>query len=87
MPKKKGAKCLNDDITKFKHGLIFDGKTTGKLTHGYMSVEEIYIDERGNEVADSVDLFPCDYLLSESILQEVDFDYINTEELNLSIIS
>ena len=87
VPKKKGAKCLNDDITKFKHGLIFDGKTTGKLTHGYMSVEEIYIDERDNEVGDSVDLFPCDYLLSESILQDVDFDYINTEEINLSIIS
>ena len=84
VPKKTGAKCLKDDILNFKHGLIFDGKTTGKLTHMYISKEDIYIDENGNECGDSVDLFPCDYLLSETILEDVDFDYINTEEITIT---
>lgn len=84
VPKKTGAKCLKGNITNFKQGLIFDGKTTGKLTHMYISKEEIEIDKYDNEIGDSVDLFSCDYLLSESILSEVDFDYINEDEITIS---
>lgn len=84
VPKKTGAMCLNNDIENFKDGLIFDGKTTGKLTHMYMSVEDIYIDDNGNECGDSVDLFPCDYLLSETTLQEVDFSLIENEEVYIT---
>ena len=62
VPKKNGAKCLNDDISRFTSGMIFDGKTTGKKTHFYLH-SEIYTDEKGNITADSIDLEPCDYLL------------------------
>ena len=65
VPKKTGVKCLNDDITNFKKGFIFDGETTGKLTHHYNLIDEIYVDEEGNETGDSVDLSPCDYLLDD----------------------
>lgn len=84
VPKKTGALCLNNDINKFEHGLIFDGKTTGKLTHAYLNIDEIYIDDKGNECGDSVDLYPCDYLLQETSLQEVDFDYINSEDVYIT---
>ena len=63
VPKKTGAKCLHNDINNFTMGLIFDGKTTGKLLHTYHYVDDIYIDENGNETGDSIDLSPCDYLL------------------------
>lgn len=60
---KKGAECLEDDINKFKKGFIFSGKITGKLTHNYIFVDDIYIDEDGNETGDSINLESCDYLL------------------------
>lgn len=61
---KTGAKCLKDDLTKFDKGFIFDGETTGKLMHNYIfSDKGIWEDEFGNEVGDSIDLSPCDYLL------------------------
>lgn len=62
---KKGAEALGDDIYKFHPGLIFPGKLTGKLTHEYIT-NEILIDENGNEVADSINLYECDYLLSST---------------------
>ena len=31
--------------------------------HTYHYVDDIYIDENGNEAGDSIDLSPCDYLL------------------------
>lgn len=71
---KKGVECLKDDINNFQKGFIFDGKTTGKLQHTYIMVEAAYIDENGNETADSVDLSPCDYLLD-------DITVLNWEEL------
>lgn len=70
VPKKNGAKCLNDDISCFTSRLIFDGETTGKKTHFYFH-SDIYIDEYGNECADSIDLRPCDYLLKS----EYEFDW------------
>ena len=29
----------------------------------FFSVDDIYIDDQGNETGDSIDLSPCDYLL------------------------
>lgn len=83
VPKKNGAKCLKDDMENFKPGFIFDGETTGKLTHVYQYVDEIYIDENGNEVADSVNLIPCDYLTSPTIEQKI--DDIFTEEIEVQV--
>ena len=64
VPKKTGAKCLENDLTNFAKGFIFSGEITGKLSHFYIFSEDgIYIDEFGNEIGDSIDLEPCDYLL------------------------
>jgi hypothetical protein len=60
---KSAAKCLDDNIINFKKGFNFKGVDTGKKTHNYLFVDDIYIDENGNETADSVDLSPCDYKL------------------------
>ena len=73
VPKKTGAKCLNT-IDDFTEGLIFSGGITGKQTHTYFFSEDITIDKAGNEVGDSIDLSPCDYLLSK-------VDTFNWEEL------
>ena len=62
VPKKTGAKCLNDDLTNFTQNFIFKGSETGKKQHVYFA-SEIYIDEDGNETADSIDLLPGDYKL------------------------
>lgn len=72
VPKEKGGKCLNDDITNFKSGFVFSGSVTGKLTHIYQYADDIYTDENGNIIADSVNLVPCDYLLDESIEYKID---------------
>lgn len=60
---KSAVSCLDDDLKNFKKDFVFDGKKTGKKTHNYLFVDDIYIDENGNETADSVDLSPCDYKL------------------------
>ena len=64
VPKKTGAKCLKDDIENFRDGFIFDGKTTGKKLHTHIFRDEIFIDEDGNEIGDSIDLSDNDYTLS-----------------------
>lgn len=64
VPKKAGAKCLDDDIENFKDGFIFSGEKTGKKLHTYNLIDDIYIDRYGNEIGDSIDLSPCDYQLS-----------------------
>ena len=69
---KKGAKCLKDDIHNFKRGFVFQGKETGKLTHEYVFVNDIYIDEKGNETGDSINLYPCDYLLDQTEFATID---------------
>ena len=66
---KKGAECLNDDINNFKLGMIFTGEKTGKKTHTFFN-SEIHIDENGNEIGDSIDLSPCDYLLNPATIDE-----------------
>ena len=63
---KKGAECLKDNINRFTKDFIFKGEETGKLTHFYNYVDEIFIDQFGNECGDSIDLAPCDYKLDDS---------------------
>ena len=62
---KKGVNCLKNDINNFQKGFLFDGITTGKKQHTYIYADEPYIDDQGNETADSIDLSPCDYLLDD----------------------
>lgn len=73
---KSGYKCLNDNIDNFTDGLIFSGSVTGKKTHTYFYVDEIYTDDKGNITGDSIDLSECDYLLqSEKMLAWEDLIY------------
>ena len=72
VPKKTGASCLDDDISKFIPGFIFSGERTGKLTHIYHYVDEIYKNEYGDEIGDSVNIVPCDYLLSPTVEQQIE---------------
>lgn len=83
VPKKNGAKCLKDDINNFTKGFIFDGKTTGKLTHSYIYIDDIYIDENGNETGDSINLTECDYLLDGIVI--TDFESLFEEEVEIQI--
>lgn len=80
---KVGAECLNDDINNFKKGFQFAGARTGKKTHTYFYVEDIYIDENGNECGDSIDLSPCDYLLDD--IEVYDWEALLTEEVSLQL--
>lgn len=84
VPKKTGALCLDDNIENFKEGFIFEGKKTGKLTHKYYYVDEIYTDEAGNITGDSIDLLPCDYLLSAVDVDD-DWSEAFTEEITYQI--
>lgn len=61
---KKGAACLNDDINNFAPGFVFDGETTGKLMHSYIFKEMRIVN--GIEMADSIDLTPCSYVLDRA---------------------
>ena len=84
VPKKKGALCLEDDINKFTQDFIFSGTITGKLTHKYFFVPEIYTDKEGNITGDSIDLTPCDYRLDST---EVNTDWFSSldEEVNVQV--
>ena len=79
---KSGVKCLNDNIKNFTSGFTFPGTETGKLTHHYMISDEIH-DIDGNSAGDSVDLTPCDYLLSS--IDVVDLDAMFEEEVQIQI--
>lgn len=83
VPKKKGALCLDNDIENFTEGLIFSGTVTGKQTHTYFFSEGIHIDVSGNEVGDSIDLSPCDYLLSS--VDKFDWQSLFDEEIEVQI--
>lgn len=84
VPKKPGAKCLEDDISNFCEGFIFSGTRTGKLTHKYYYVDHIYKDDKGNITGDSIDLLPCDYLLS-SVEDSGDWWSMFDEEIPVQI--
>ena len=80
VPKKPGALTLKDDLNNFTKDHIFKGEDTGKLAHYYI-FNGIHIDEWGNEVADSIDLKPCDYHLDM-----VDkWEYIETEDIYMPV--
>lgn len=76
---KKAAEALDDNIILFARGFTFKGEDSGKKLHTYKYVDDIYIDENGNETADSIDLSPCDYVLSDIKYYSID-DYINATE-------
>lgn len=78
---KEGVKCLNDNIDNFTRGMVFNGKTTGKLTHMHIFIDSIYTDEQGNETGDSINLYPCDYLLNS--IYAVNWDALFSEELEV----
>lgn len=80
---KCGADCLNDDINNFAKGFIFPGKKTGKKTHTYIYVPEIYTDASGNITGNSIDLSACDYLLDA--VEKYDWDRIFTEEVYIQV--
>lgn len=79
VPKSNGAKCLKDDIANFHRGFVFDGLITKKLTHKHIYIDEIYINEYGDEVGDSIDLSPCDYELDATVYHSLD-EYIEALE-------
>ena len=78
---KKGVKTLKDDIKKFVPGLVFDGETSGKLQHKHINIDKIYHDAHGNEIGDSVDLTPCDYVVND--VNSVNFDLLTEEEIGI----
>lgn len=82
VPKKNGAKCLSS-IDDFHPGFIFSGEKTGKKTHVYFTVPEIYIDENGNETGDSISLIPCDYELDAVTV--VNWEELFNEEVQIQI--
>lgn len=83
VPKKNGAKCLNDDINNFTTGFIFAGDITGKLTHYYLFAEDIYLDSAGNICGDSVDLCPCDYKLDS--VYAIPWEDLLTEDIEIQV--
>lgn len=83
VPKKTGAKCLDGDIENFTNGLIFSGAVTGKQTHTYFFINDTYIDENENETGDSIDLSPCDYLLSK--VDVFDWEAIFDDEIEVQV--
>ena len=80
---KRGAKCLKDDINNFSPGFVFDGRETGKKTHVYFNVTEIYTDPAGNETGDSISLIPCDYELDG--VNTVNWEELFNEEITIQI--
>ena len=68
---KKGVASLKDNIDNFAKGMIFSGEISGKLQHTYVMADgKIYLDDKGNETGDSVDLSPCDYLLDDITVED-----------------
>ena len=80
---KNGAKCLHDDLNNFTKGFIFKGIDTGKKQHVYFT-SDIYIDEDGNETADSIDLCPADYKLDNTRkFEHADIESLYNEEIEV----
>ena len=83
VPKKKGVLCLKDNINNFHKNFVFDGETTGKLQHTYFYESEIWIDENGNERADSIDLSPTTYILDDVTV--IDWEKLWEEEIEMQV--
>lgn len=79
---KKGVEVLDDDIANFVPGLVFPGTVTGKLEHKHLYIPDIYQDENGNYIGDSIDLTPCDYLLRS--VNDVNWDVMESAEVGVA---
>jgi len=80
---KCGSICLSDNIDNFAPGFIFPGTQTGKKTHTYFYIDDIYIDENGNETGDSIDLSPCNYLLDD--VKVIDWMKLLNEDIEVQV--
>lgn len=69
---KKGAKSLHNNIDNFVVGCVFPGTESGKLQHAHCYVDDIYVDENGNVTGDSIDLSPCDYIIKDSHIPDLE---------------
>lgn len=81
VPKKNGAKCLKS-LDEFTQGFVFDGSVTGKQTHTYL-YNDMYIDEFGDEVADSIDLTKCNYKLDAVKVYDMEEIFMESESIDL----
>lgn len=79
VPKEKGAACLKDDLNNFRKDFVFEGSITGKLMHTHNYIDDIYINDFGDEVGDSIDLSECDYKLDSAVYHSLS-EYINSSE-------
>ena len=82
---KSGAACLDNSIDNFAPGFIFSGSVTGKLTHTYYYVDEIYKDRWGNITGDSIDLTSCDYELDRTHLDIDDWWSLFDEDIVMQV--
>ena len=80
----KRQKLMIEDLTLFTEGFVFDGDTTGKLTHTHNYIDKIYINEFGDEVGDSIDLTPCDYKLDTTEYHSI-FEYLYQDNIYMTI--
>ena len=77
---KKGAECLHNNIENFKPFFTFDGLTTKKLGHTHIIVDKIYTDKNGNITGDSINLKPCDYVMTDLDRSNILYtDYMESE--------
>ena len=77
---KKGAECLKNNIENFRAFFTFYGKTTKKLQHTHITVDKIYTDKNGNITGDSIDLKPCDYIMTDLDRSNILYtDYMEVE--------
>lgn len=87
VPKKTGAKCLNDDIRNFTKGFIFKGTITGKLQHTYIQKDKIITNSFGDYIGDSIDLTECDYKLDNAFSEIEDIKGILYNEEYLPVFT
>lgn len=80
VPKKAAAQLKT--IDDFQPNLIFNGVQSGKKLHTYFYTK-MYVDENGNETADSINLSPADYLLSS--VDTYDWEKIFEEEIKIQV--
>lgn len=80
---KKGAECLKGDLRKFNYGFVFDGKTTGKLTHFYNLRNRIEI-KNGIEFGNSIDLHECDYVIKKVKIGDL-FNIVGTVDAEVQL--
>lgn len=81
---KKAAVCLQNDLDNFADGFIFPGEVSGKLTHYYITRDDIVIDKNGNETGDSVDLHACDYIVGPPKISDL-CAFLEREEIKIQV--